>query len=822
MFNGKARWERFGSVESRLPGPHQGIVGVVVLGCALIGGVHSNSNGVLQAADPVNAVDKAASKNSVDDGAFSQRVRPILQKYCFECHGDKKAKADLRLDTLATDFSTAKTAATWKEVEDRVTGRASPAMPPKQKPRPSPEEVQVLREWIGARSAEFTANDAAKQKAEGRAQIRRLNRVEYDNTLRDLLGIAVDLKHLLPEDDAVAGFDNVGSGLPITPIHLESYLEAAETALSTIIDHGPRPKKSRVKLTYKDQPTVGARKLLQDETVVFFSSAAATLSKFRPAFTGLYRIRISAFAHQNKGKPQAMLVSAGGSTRQEGYFGVAADKPTVIEFVARMGPRDTLWISPCGLGLYYIKNPASHPGPGLAVEWVDVEGPLEDMWPPESYQRLLGQLDLKKATLSDAEKVVRAFVPRAFRRPVSEEKVQKYVSFLRARMKSDKSSIDEALRQTLKAVLCAPDFLLLHETPGPLDDFALAARLSYFFWRSMPDSQLLELARRKQLRAPGELRRQVERLLQDPKSAALTEHFLGQWLDLRRIDATVPDRKLYPEFDSYLKHSMLKEPQLFFEEMLKNDHNLLSFIDSDFSLLNDRLAQHYGIAGVEGVDFRKVKLPPGSHRGGVLTMAAVLKVTANGTVTSPVLRGTWVLRNILGQPLQLPSGLMVPAVEPDIRGALHIRDQLAKHRTLAQCASCHQKIDPLGFALESFDPIGGYRTDYRSLGGRVRANIKINGQPVEYGKGLPVQVGDVMADGKRFKDSDEFKKILLSRPDPIIHTITEKLLVCATGSPVRLADRAALTSIVQRVREKNHGLRTLVQEIVQSELFLNK
>jgi hypothetical protein len=456
-----------------------------------------------------------------------------------------------------------------------------------------------------------------------------------------------------------------------------------------------------------------------------------------------------------------------------------------------MAAGNTVRIAPYGFGLIYIKNLAAYEGPGLAIDWVEVEGPLTDTWPPESQQRLLGN-------------------------------IQKYIDFLRAKVANDNDTVEQALRQSLIAVLCAPDFLMLYETPGPLDDFALAARLSYFLWRSMPDQQLIDLAAQKKLRAPDTLRRQVDRMLQDPRSAALPEQFLGQWLGLLQIDATTPDRTLYPEFDDYLKYSMLKEPRLFFEEMLKNDLKMQCFIDSDFSMLNDRLARHYGIEGIQGPEFRKIKLPINCHRGGVLTMAAVLKITANGTVTSPVLRGAWLQDRIMGQPLQLPSDLMVPAVEPDIRGAQNIRDQLARHRTVAQCASCHQKIDPFGFALENFDPIGGYRTSYRALGKYPTANVKIDGRPVQYSHGLPVQAGDVMPNGKRFKDSDEFKKILLDDPARIVRTVAEKLLVYTTGSPVRPADRAAVDNLLRRVRDKNDGLRTLVHELVQSELFLNK
>lgn len=774
---------------------------------------------IIGAISPASAADEARK----EDGEYTRRIRPILQKYCFECHGGPKPKGSLRLDSLAPDFGMVKSAAAWKEVNVRVASKTpDDAMPPKEKPQPTADEVKALREWIGTKLTVAAAADAASQAAEGRAQMRRLNRVEHNNTLRDLLGISVDLKPLLPDDESIAGFDNVGPGLQITRVHHERYLEAAEAALNAAIIQGPQPKTIKAKLTYQKQD-YPPRRLVKDDTWAFFISVLADVRQFRPTAKGLYRIRVSAYAYQNQDRPMVMHVSAGDPTApDEKYFSVAAVKPTVVELTARMGPGQTVRIAPYGLGQIYIRDLANYKGPGLAVEWIEVEGPIWESWPPESYQRLLGKLDLKKAAVADAEKVLRDFIPRAFRRPVPDAKISKYVEFLRAKVAKDNFTVEEALRQALIAVLCAPDFLMLYETPGPLDDYSLASRLSYFLWRSMPDQQLLELAGQKKLRSPDELRRQVKRMLQDPKADAFAENFLGQWLGLRQIDATTPDRELYPEFDNYLKYSMLKEPQLFFEEMLKNDLKVQCLIDADFSILNDRLAHHYGIEGVEGPEFRKVKLPPESHRGGVLTMAAVLKITANGTVTSPVLRGAWLLNNIMGQPLQLPSDLMVPAVEPDIRGALNIRDQLSKHRTVAQCASCHQKIDPPGFALENFDPIGGYRATYRALGKFPKANVKLYDKPVQYSHGLPVQAGDEMPSGKRFKDSDEFKKILLEDPGPIVRTVAEKLLVYATGNPVRPADRAAVDAILKRVHDKNDGLRTLVHELVQSELFLNK
>jgi hypothetical protein len=317
-------------------------------------------------------------------------------------------------------------------------------------------------------------------------------------------------------------------------------------------------------------------------------------------------------------------------------------------------------------------------------------------------------------------------------------------------------------------------------------------------------------------------------MLQDARAGGFTENFVGQWLGLRDIDATMPSHILYPEYDEMLRASMLKETYLFFEEVLKNDLSLTNFVQSDFSMLNGRLAKHYGIQAPPGGvaaprsdlwEFRKVPLPRDSHRGGVLTMASVLKVTANGTYTSPILRGAWVLERILGTPPpRPPEG--VAAVEPDIRGATTIREQLAKHRSVASCASCHTKIDPPGFALESFDVIGGWREYYRTSGNGKP--VILDGRRMPYLHGKKVDPSDVVPDGQPFKDIDEFKQLLLKETPQIARAMTERLATYATGAPVQTADQAEIEAIVHSIRERNYGLRTLVHQIVQSKLFQNK
>jgi hypothetical protein len=418
----------------------------------------------------------------------------------------------------------------------------------------------------------------------------------------------------------------------------------------------------------------------------------------------------------------------------------------------------------------------------------------------------------------DAERILRDFTRRAFRRPVSDEDVKPFLARVKARLDA-KASFEQAMRIGLKSVLVSPNFLFLHEKPGKLDDFALASRLSYFLWSSMPDEELLTLAGESKLSRPDTLRRQVERMLKDSKATAFTENFVGQWLNLRAIDATVPDPTLYPEYDELLKLAMVKEATLFFDELLKNDLSLTNFVSSDFTMLNERLAKHYGIPDVVGREFRKVKLPANCHRGGVLTMAGVLKVTANGTTTSPVIRGAWVLDRILGTPPPRPPA-DVEAVEPDIRGATTIREQLAKHRSRAECASCHVKIDPPGFALESFDVIGGWREYYRSVGKGDPAVVK--GRTMRYKKGPPVDPGDTLPDGRRFRNIDEYKQLLLTDKDQLARALTEKLMSYATGGTAAPSDRAEIDAIVGRVRPGDYGLRSLVHEIVQSRMFQSK
>ncbi len=362
--------------------------------------------------------------------------------------------------------------------------------------------------------------------------------------------------------------------------------------------------------------------------------------------------------------------------------------------------------------------------PGVVYRWMEVEGPLYDVWPPRGHKLLFGDLPVRKtkqglevqskSPRDDARRLLKQFVVRAYRHPVSESEQLRFLPVIERQLEEG-ASFREALLAGYTAVLCSPEFTTLHAQPGELDDFALASRLSYFLWNSEPDEPLRQLAAAGQLRKPEVLRRETQRLMDDPRSRRFVESFLDYWLDLRKILDNSPDGSLYGDYylDDWLTDSALLETQLFFAEMLKSNLPARTVADSDFAFVNERLALHYGLPPFEGTDLKKVSLPADSVRGGLLTQASVLTVTANGTTTSPVVRGSWVMSRILGRTPPKPPA--VPAVEPDLRGATTIREQLALHRNHESCAGCHRLIDPPGFALECFDVAGGFRSRYRAL-----------------------------------------------------------------------------------------------------------
>jgi hypothetical protein len=502
--------------------------------------------------------------------------------------------------------------------------------------------------------------------------------------------------------------------------------------------------------------------------------------------------------------------------------------------------------------------------PSVAFRWMEIEGPLNDQDTTAGYRLLFGDLPLRAATNGkgvtvdlvpssdtretgrrggqrveatderivevvsenperDAERLIRAFLTRAYRRPHAEAEVQRFLALV-AERRAAGLSFTEAMVAGYTAILASPRFVFLEEKPGQLDDHALATRLALFLWNSEPDAHLRQLAAQNKLHDAATLQREVDRLLNDPKSDRFVEAFLDYWIDARKVEDTTPSTTLYNDYylDDSLTEAALAETRHFFTTLVRENLPARNIVHSDFTFLNERLATHYGIDGVKGIAMRRVPLPPDSPRGGLVTQALVLKVTANGTTTSPVLRGKWINERILG--LDVPPPPPVAAVEPDIRGAVTLRQQLEKHRSDPSCASCHDRIDPAGFALESFDIFGGWRDRYRAID-EAKPGLKgigKNGQPFAFHLGLEVDSAGQLPDGRAFKDIREFKQLLLDREPMLARNLAKQLLIYATGAPVRFSDREALTRISESTRSQSYGVRSLVHAIVASELFQTK
>ena len=453
---------------------------------------------------------------------------------------------------------------------------------------------------------------------------------------------------------------------------------------------------------------------------------------------------------------------------------------------------------------------------GIAVESLVVERIYPVLETRELRQRLFGKLKIKDGELisrrpeSDLKKIMNTFAERAYRRPVSTSEIEPYYAFAKEALDSS-GSLLKAVQAGYRAILSSHRFVYFAEDPGKLDDYSIATRLSYFLWSCPPDEALLLHARRKRLSRPRYLKAQVERMLNDPKAEAFVRNFADSWLELRDINFTTPDAKLYPEFDNILLDSMLDETHMFLQHMIEENLSVTNVIDSDFAMLNERLANHYGLEFGTETGLRKVPLSKDQHRGGIITQASVLKVTANGTTTSPIVRGVWLMERILGKHIPPPPD-QVPAIEPDIRGAISIRDQLDKHRSIESCMTCHRKIDPPGFALENYDVIGGWREHYRA----------IDPDEKKWSNGPLVDASYQMPDGQSFQNITGFKKLALSDPEQIARNLVNQVMTYATGAEIEFADRREIDQIVEVLAEDGYGFRSLIHAVTQSDIFLSK
>ncbi|HZV06731.1 MAG TPA: DUF1592 domain-containing protein [Gemmataceae bacterium] len=587
-----------------------------------------------------------------------------------------------------------------------------------------------------------------------------------------------------------------------------------------------------------------------------------------------------------RNEPIGVYARGGSQTRPIGSVDFTP-RPTVSEIEVFLLPGEVIRTDGSrlfrtrvnGTDEQYINPLATQDGmPGYAIQWIEIEGPFfDDPVGGEGYRLLFDRLRLvpsKQARLAvpleigpepapnpttaggrgfrrgrggpggfgrspirtalyevesatprqDAERLLRSFLKKSYRQPVVEADVRRFLALYDDQFKKGES-FTRSMLTAYTAVLSSPGFVFVEAKPGRLDDRALAMRLSLFLWNSIPDDTLRSLAARGELSKPEVLHAQTERMLDDPKARRFVEAFTDYWLDLRKIDDTAPSTTLYNDYelDEPLKLAALEETRLFFAELLRADLPARNIVASDFTFLNERLADHYGIPGVSGVHFRKVKLPSDSLRGGMMTQASVLKVTANGTTTSPVLRGHWITERILGLETPPPPPT-VQAVEPDIRGAVTIRQQLDKHRANVSCAACHSKMDPPGFALESFDVMGGYRERYRAVSDKVPPikGFGMNGQAFAFHYALPVDSAGTLPDGRPFKDVRELKKLLVQDEVPLARNLVRQLTIFATGAPVRFSDRREIEKTLDATKAHQYGVRSIIHAIVQSELFQNK
>ncbi len=479
--------------------------------------------------------------------------------------------------------------------------------------------------------------------------------------------------------------------------------------------------------------------------------------------------------------------------------------------------------------------------PGVGFQWLEVEGPIYDRWPSAGQRLLFGELplaevkdaDTGKATVTvvstepskDAARLLENFINRAYRHPPSARDLARFIPVFERALKAG-GTFAEAMITVYTAVLCSPQFLTVQTKPGPLDDYALAERLALFLQNTAPDAELRAVAAAGKLRDAAVLRAQTERLLGGEKSAQFINAFTDYWLELRRVESVSPDPVLYADQfqDDLLNESALEETRAFVTELIRHDLPVRNVVHSDFVMVNERLATLYGLPWFDSVHLRKVAVPPGSPRGGLLTQASILKVTTNGNNTSPIKRGAWIMDRILGLPPSPPPP-NTPAVEADTRGATTLRAQLALHRDNPTCATCHKTIDPPGFALESFDVLGAWRERYRAFDPAVQGVegfSHIGGQKLEFHYALPVDAKGEMADGTPFADINDFKKILLTDEAQLARNVATQLVVYGTGAPVRFSDRAAVEKIISHARQSGYGFRTLIHEVVQSDLFRQK
>lgn len=730
-------------------------------------------------------------------------VQPLLIQYCGDCHTGEDAQAGVRLEKFETPGQILQGRKAWLKISQQIEAGIMP--PAQSDPIPAAEKVKIL-EFIQAAT---NAINCVKDPNPGKVTVRRLNRFEYFNTVRDLTGVDYPKALEFPGDDVGYGFDNIGDVLTLPPILLEKYIEAAEEISKAAIKI-PTPSKR-----HKSEWTGSQLKIDKGGQA---SGNFASLSSAGEAYTheqipwpGTYKLIVTASGDQAGDEPVKAAVVVDGKQIKTITIPNKRGEPKEYSVTLRLksGRRK--------IGVEFLNDFYRDNGNGqkldrnLLVEHLTLEGEkagakAPDSELPESHKRLItqtptGDEDVEAATRS----VIQRLANRAFRRPATQAELERWVKIAQ-QVQADGESFEASIQVVLQGLLLSPQFLFRIEKQrepigatkyAQLDDFELATRVSYFLWSTMPDDELFRLAAKKQLNDPKILRTQIERMLKDRRANQFVENFVGQWLQLRKLDEFQPSKKQFPQFNDALRNAMKRETFTFFASVMRNDESILNLLDSDYTYLNESLANFYGITGVEGEQFRRVSLA-GTVRGGLLTHASILAVTSNPTRTSPVKRGKFVLDNLLGTPPPAaPPGVPELKEKGELTGTL--RQRMEQHRADPACAACHQLMDPLGFALENFDAVGQWR-------------VKDGKDDIDASGELP---GGVKVDG-----AVALRKLLKDKyQDRFVRCLIEKTLTYSIGRGLDYYDLCTVEKIEQQLKQSDYRFSTMIFEIVRSDAF---
>ena len=807
---------------------------------------------------------------------YESRVRPFLETHCVKCHGPAKSKSKITVHTLNGDLSSGQDLEKWESILDMLEFGE---MPPIDEPQPKKAEVQAVIKWIESGMRDYV-KQASVQHAE--PTTRRLTNVEYQNTLRDLIGFELDVIEDLPRDpDKPYEFNNTAELMRMGPEQIDRYLEVARRAMaSAIVDAGdPEVHKTR-----REWPKHNLyRGLAWDEVGVYGNSRHTVATgmglKSFPK-TGDFQIRLKTSAILPPGYDQVPLrlimgndIQVNSSTREVREVGVvslnnSSDEPRIIEFTGRIenfsplpgrtvnGQRqpDRMSITPQNIyddgslnDRHSYGNLRNIDLPRVVIEWIEFESPITDVWPPAHHTAILFDSPLRE---SDPDAYIRAvlkqFMTRAYRRSVSNDEVELFVEVYNL-VKPELKTIEAAMRETLSMVLVSPQFLYHTESDPAMDPhYGMASRLSYFLWASMPDGQLLDLAAKKKLDHPAVIEQQVMRLLADERSKGFVENFTMQWLNLQKMKTVPINRDLFPRFLYYVaageragtempylptvRDYMLDETVGFVGELIRRNASALNVIDSDFAMLNQRLAAHYGVEGVSGVDLRPVPLKPEHNLGGLLTHGSVLIGNGTGTAPHPIYRAVWLREAILGDEVPEPPA-EVPALS-DSAGesaekALTIAQLLAKHRTVESCNDCHFRLDPWGIPFEHYNAVGRYQPKVPKEGTRVTVFQKAKHTDVDGYEAYLRSINTVaipanarVPHGPQVDGLRELQPYLLKhRRDDIVVNVVRRLLSYSIGRELTYRDRFTLDRLVEETRAGDHGMRDIIVAICKSDLF---